>query len=76
MAQLHTIKDVIIWLLAILGAWSFFKDCIPPTIRTVRRWYAKRRAKDSIKEAQQEALNLAMSLDKYFELRDPLYRSA
>lgn len=65
-----TIGNLIIWLLTILGTWSFFKD-VPQVISKVRGWWAQWRAKNSIKSAQQWALNQAVSLDKFSELRDP-----
>lgn len=67
MEQFHTIKDVILWLLAILGTWSFFKDVYPWVIGKMRRW----RSKHSFNAAQQEALRLAVDLGKLSELRDP-----
>src|ERR1035437_6857848 len=61
-------------ILAFLGAWSFFKDVVPWVISTVRRQWAKWRAKRSIKAARQEsqeALRLAVAFDELSDLRDP-----
>jgi hypothetical protein len=57
---------VILWILAILGTWSFLKDFVPAVLNAAGRWQARY----SVSAAEHQALNLVVAIDKLADLRD------